>query len=79
MPDVGSDFEPPKQGDIKGWKEAESRLQNSLDFMLRNSAIVNVQSRRKRMKFIKKLDSMNKAESLPALSTKGLVKKKRKG
>jgi hypothetical protein len=79
MPDVGYDFEPPKQDDIKGWKEAESRLQNSLDFILRNSAIVNVQSRRKRMKFIKKLDSMNKAESLSILSTKGVAKKKRKG
>ena len=79
MPDVGYDFEPPKQGDIKGWKEAESRLQNSLDFMLRNSAIVNVQSRRKRMKFIKKLDSMNKAESLSILSTKGVARKKRRG
>jgi hypothetical protein len=37
------------------------------------------QNRRKRMKFIKKLDSMKKAESLPALSTKGVVKKNRKG
>src|SRR5262249_46381497 len=57
MPDVGYDFEPPKQDDIKDWKEAAARLQNSLDFIVRNSAIVNVQSRRKRMKFIKKLDS----------------------
>jgi hypothetical protein len=59
--DVGYDFEPPKQDGIKGWKEAETRLRNPLNFMIRNSAIVNVQSRRKRMKFIKKLDSMNKA------------------
>jgi hypothetical protein len=79
MPDVGYDFEPPKQDDIKGRREAESRFQKSLDFMLRNSAIANAQSQRKRMKFIKKLDSMNKAESLPALSTKGVVKKNRKG
>jgi DNA-directed RNA polymerase subunit RPC12/RpoP len=79
MPDVGYDFEPPKQDDIKGWKEAESRLRNSLDFMISNSAIVSVQSRRKRMKFIKKLDSMNRAESMSSLSSKGTAKKKRKG
>jgi hypothetical protein len=46
--------------------------------MLRNSAVVNIQSQRKRTKFIKKLDSMNKRESLPVLSTKGMAKKKRK-
>jgi hypothetical protein len=73
MSDVGYDFEPPKQDDIKRWKEVKARLQNSLGYMVRNSAIVDVQSRKRRIKFIKKLDSMNRAESLSILG------KKRKG
>jgi DNA-directed RNA polymerase subunit RPC12/RpoP len=79
MPDVGYDFEPPNQDDVKAWIEAESRVQNSLGYKVRNSAIVNVQSRRKHGKFIKQLDSMNRAESLSILSSKGATKKKRKG
>ena len=57
MPDVGFDFEPPKKDDIRGWKEAEARLEKSIDYELRNSKIVNVKNRKARTQFIRERDA----------------------
>jgi len=60
MPDVGFDFEAPKQDDIKAWAEAEVRLTSSIAHAIRNSAIVNLKSRRRLKKFIEEYNSKNR-------------------
>ncbi len=60
MPDVGFDFEAPKQDDTKAWAEAEVRLTSSIGYAITNSAIVNLKSRRKLKKFIEEYDSKNR-------------------
>ena len=55
MPDVGFDFEAPKQHDIKAWAEAEVRLTSSIAHAIRNSAIVNLKSRRRLKKLLKNM------------------------
>jgi hypothetical protein len=56
MPDVGFDFEPPKKDDGKGWNEAETKIKNTLDYAIRNSNVVNVQSRKNLMMFVREYD-----------------------
>ncbi len=56
MPEVGFDFEPPKKEDVKSWEEAKARIMGTLDYAIRNSNIVNVRNRKKRMKFIAEYD-----------------------
>lgn len=57
MPDVGFEFEPPKKDNVKGWKEAEAKLEQSYDHEMRNSKIVGVKSPRARTRLIRELDA----------------------
>ncbi len=57
MPDVGYYFEPPKKDDVKGWEEAKAKIEGTLDYAIRNSNIVNVRDRKKRMQFISGYDN----------------------
>jgi len=56
MPDVGLDFKPPKKDDAEDWKEAKAKISDTLDYAIRNSNLVNVQSRRKLKKFVEEYD-----------------------
>ena len=57
MPEVGFDFEAPKQTDIKAWAKAQHELARSLSHAIRNSRIVNTKTHKVRDKFIQKLHS----------------------
>jgi hypothetical protein len=79
MPDVGFDFEPPKKSDIEGWKEAEARIRETLDYELRNSKVVNIKSRRARTRFIREMDAKRGVRYvLPDMSPRRGRKKKEK-
>ena len=59
MPDVGYAFKPPKEEDVKSWEEARVRLMSSREYAIRNSSVVNLQSRESRKKFVEEYDRNN--------------------
>jgi DNA-directed RNA polymerase subunit RPC12/RpoP len=61
MPDVGFVFKPPKKSDVKAWEEWREYLTNTLDYAIRNSGIVNTQSREKLKEFIEAHDETRRS------------------